>query len=88
MGLFGKLFGKGASAPESVHYKEYRIFPTPEADSGGYRVGARIEKDIDGETKAHNLIRADVFRDHDSAVDASLAKAKQMIDEQGDGVFR
>jgi hypothetical protein len=33
------------------------------------------------------MIRADTFEDEDSAAAASLGKARQMIDEQGDRIF-
>ncbi len=33
------------------------------------------------------MIRADVLDDRDSAMEVSTAKAKQMIDEQGEQLF-
>ena len=56
-------------------------------DSGGWRLAAQIEKKIDDDTKTHRLIRADTFQDREAAVSASIAKAKQVIDEQGDRLF-
>ncbi len=92
MSIFSRLFGGsggGASKPasEPVSYEGFAIFPEPIAEGGQHRVAARIEKDIDGETKVHRLIRADTISDHQAAVDASTAKAKQLIDEQGDRIF-
>lgn len=52
-----------------------------------YRLSARIEKEIGGETKAHKLVRADLLDSREDAVEASIHKAKQMIDEQGDRIF-
>ena len=43
--------------------------------------------DVDGEVREHRLIRADTFQDVDTAASASIAKAKQMIDEQGAQLF-
>jgi len=37
--------------------------------------------------KTHNLVRADTINDYDEAVKASIGKAKQMIDEQGERLF-
>ncbi len=92
MSWLSKLFGGGASdtaAPQSASevYKEFRIVPQPIRESGGHRIAARIEKQIGGETRAHELVRADVISDYDQAVEASLAKARQIIDEQGDRLF-
>ena len=90
MSILKKLFGGGgaaASAPDPETYDGFTIFPEPASEGGRYRIGARIEKEIGGELKSHILIRADVLDDHQSAVTASLNKAKQVIDEQGDRLF-
>ena len=55
--------------------------PIPEG--GVFRVSARIEKD----GKVHKLIRADTISSRDEAIATSTAKARQMIDEQGDRLF-
>lgn len=87
MSLFSKLFGGGSKTPDpqaaSEDYKGYKITPQPAKEGPRYRVGARIEKD----GKTHDLIRADTMEDLNSANEASVGKAKQMIDEQGDRIF-
>lgn len=91
MSLLSKLFGgaKGkAQEPTSTEHQGYRITPEPAREGSKFRIGARIEKDIDGETKTHKLVRADVMDSHDDAVTVSINKAKQMIDEQGERIFR
>ena len=89
MSLLKKLFGGGAPAEaEPEIYKDFRIFPTLQKESDGYRISARIEKDVNGETKVHSLIRADTIASKDEATAATMAKAKQLIDEQGDALFR
>jgi hypothetical protein len=91
MSLFNKLFGGGAgkaSAAEPIEYKGFLIFPDPVPEDGQFRLAARIEKEINGEVKVHHLIRADVIRDRDQAIDAALRKARQMIDMQGERIFR
>ncbi|MEM8655344.1 MAG: HlyU family transcriptional regulator [Pseudomonadota bacterium] len=89
MSLLKKLFGGGAQAePEPETYKDCRIIPTLQKASDGYRIAARIEKDVDGDTKVHELIRADTIASYDDALAATVAKAKQVIDEQGDALFR
>ena len=89
MSLLKKLFG--ASAPAEVAsetHKECRIIPTLKKEADGYRLSARIEKEIDGETRSYSLIRADTIASQEDAEAATIAKARQVIDEQGDGLFR
>ena len=88
MNFFSRLFTKTApAAAESVLHKDCRIIPQPVRDGGSYRIAARIEKEFGGETKVHNLIRADTRTSLDEAKDASIAKAKQAIDQLGDALF-
>lgn len=89
MSLFKNLFG-GKTAPEPTveEYQGYRITAEPQRDGNDYRIAACIEKDVDGETLTHKLIRADTIASLEDAQTASVAKAKQMIDQQGDGIFR
>jgi hypothetical protein len=51
-------------------------------------VAARIEKDIAGEVKMHQLLRADTIASLDEARAFCVRKAKQVIDEQGEAIFR
>ncbi|MEO9683664.1 MAG: HlyU family transcriptional regulator [Tateyamaria sp.] len=92
MSFLKKLFGgSGAETPAKAtaeSYKDYSITPTPIREGTAYRVSARIEKQIDDETKIHTLVRADTIGDLSQAEATSIAKAKQMIDEQGDRIFR
>lgn len=91
-GFLKSLFGGGAkAAPEPaqpVEHAGYRIYPDPASEAGKWRIGARIERDVQGETKVHHLIRADTLNDQQEAKDASVAKARIMIDQQGDGIFQ
>ena len=85
MSLFSKLFGggNGAAKTEPVEYKDFSITPIPAKEGGRYRIGAMVEKD----GKSHHLIRADTLDDLQSAEEASVNKAKQLIDQVGDGLF-
>ncbi|EPX85579.1 HlyU family transcriptional regulator [Salipiger mucosus] len=93
MSFLKRLFGGGGGgetpAPkgETIEYKGFRITPEPMPADGQFRIAALIEGEVGGETKSHHLIRADVMRDHEQAVEASLRKARQMIDEQGERLF-
>ena len=77
----------GPAAAEAETYEGFTIIPEPAREGSQYRIGARIEKEIGGEKKTHTLIRADTLGDHASAVTASINKARQVIDEQGDRLF-
>ncbi|GAA6179296.1 HlyU family transcriptional regulator [Shimia sp. NS0008-38b] len=92
MSWLKSLLGGGApkqesSAPQPLDYKGYRILPTPIEEGGQFRISARIEGTVNGEAKSHTLIRADMIRDLDEANEASIGKAKQMIDQMGDLIF-
>ena len=85
-GFLSRLFGgrpaEPAAAPSEV-YEGYTITADPGQAADGYRIGAVIERD----GRRHVLIRADTLRDRDAAVEASVAKARQVIDEQGMRLF-
>jgi len=89
MSLFSRLFGGSGAAPEPEPevYKDFRIFPEPQADSGGFRIAGRIEKEMGGEVKVHRFLRADMIQSRDEAERFTLLKAKQIIDEQGERLF-
>ena len=89
MSLFSKLFGGGTAGPATPPetYKGFAITPTPIREGPRYRISAKIEKEVGGEMKVHTLIRADTLEDAQAAAEASLGKAKHLIDEQGDRLF-
>ena len=92
MSLFAKLFGGGSKTPETPPEPEmhngFAIYPEPAKGTGGYRIGARIEKEIDGELKSHQMLRADVLGSEEDAKAESLRKAKIFIDQMGERIFR
>ena len=89
MSWLSKLFGAGGdkAGTTSAHppevYKDFTITPTPIREGARYRISASIQK---GE-QVHTLIRADTIDDEAMAAASSLAKAKQAIDQLGDGIF-
>ena len=90
MSLLKRLFGSGstqAAAVEPETYKDMHIYAEPAVEGKTYRLAARITQDKDGETREYYLIRADTFQDKGQAAEASVAKARQMIDEQGERLF-
>ena len=88
MSLFGRLFGSKAKEPVAEGYNGFRIFAEPMKDGGVYRLCARIELDAGDDVKVHQMIRADTFNSEEAAAAAAIAKAKQLIDQQGDKLFR
>ena len=92
MSFWKKLFGGDAPAKEEppldpVEHKGFTIRPAPFIEDGQYLTCGIITKEIDGEVKEHRLIRADRFASKDDAVEVTLRKARQVIDEQGERIF-
>lgn len=93
MGFLSKLFGRketaGGEPPagEAVEYNGYRIRPAPFRDGGQFQTAGTIEKDFPDGMKQHSFIRAEKHGSHDEAVSFTLTKARQIIDQRGDGLF-
>lgn len=90
MPFWSRLFGAKSEAPppaQGEDYKGFRITPVAMRDGGQFRVAARIEKTFGDTTRRHELIRADTLASADEAATIALAKARQVIDEQGDRLF-
>lgn len=91
--LVKKLFGGGGAggataAGEPVEYKGCTIRPAPERTAGGWNTAGIITKAIDGEEREHRFVRVDTHSSKDDAIAFSVTKAQQIIDEQGDRLFR
>lgn len=93
-GIWRRLVGSGNAAPadkpafETVEYKGYRIRPAPYAASSGYQTAGVIEKDAGEGVQEHRFIRAETHPSLEEAAAFATAKAKQIIDQQGDALFR
>ena len=94
MSFFKKLFGGGVSSPNSVkpgktlEYKGFMVEARPYKEGGQFQLAGVISKEIDGVRKEHKFIRADRFTSIDEAAEIALVKGKQIIDEQGERIFR
>ena len=88
-GLLGSRSGgaRTASSDASVEYNGATITPAPAKVPGGWRLGATISKDVGGERRVHQLVRADTSPDRDAIVAMTIVKAKRLLDEQGDRLF-
>ena len=96
--FLGRLFagsngsnGSNGSAAGGVlaseTYEGFEIEAAPVNEANGWRVAGVISKTVDGEQKTHQFVRADTCADAESAAAMTVRKAKQLIDERGDGIF-
>lgn len=88
-----RLFQPASGASEtpradaSVEYNGFTITPAPEKEKGGWRLAGIISKGTGDERKVHQLVRADTAADREAIVAMTIAKAKRLIDEQGERLF-
>lgn len=96
MSFLKRLFGLGGSEDESaaagkvakeVEHKGFVVRATPFKEDGQFQTCGTVSKEIGGEVKEHRFVRADRFASIDDAVDVSIRKGMQLIDEQGDRLF-
>jgi hypothetical protein len=97
MSFLRSLFGLGAKedAPatgptvaKEAEHKGFLIRATPFKEGGQFQTSGVITKEVDGAVKEHSFIRADRFATLDEAADFSIAKGRQIIDEQGERALR
>ena len=87
--LFGGREGSEPAPPmDAEEYKGFRIRPAPFAAEGQWQTAGVIEKDFPDGPKEHRFIRAERHASRDDAAQLATSKGKQIIDEQGDAVFR
>ena len=91
MSFWKSLFGAGsaseAKASAPVEYNGFSLRAAPFKAEGQYQTAGVITKDIGGVTKEHKFIRADRHASYDDAVEFSLGKARQIVDQQGERMF-
>lgn len=98
MSFLKKLFGLGPAEPEDsgpakptaeVEHKGFTVRAEPyRAEGGQYQTAGTVLKEVDGAVKEHRFIRADRFAVLDDATEFSLQKGRQLVDEQGERMFR
>jgi hypothetical protein len=92
MSFWKSLFGGGATesaekASEPVEYNGFTIRAAPYKVEGQYQTAGTITKSIGGVVKEHKFVRADRHAAYDDAVEFSLSKARQIVDQSGDRMF-
>ena len=90
--LFGGAGGEATEAASAkpakqVEHKGFLISATPYKAEGQYQTCGVVSKEVDGVMKEHRFIRADRFAGLDDAVDISIKKGIQLVDEQGERIF-
>lgn len=96
MSFLKNLFGLGGAneadaTPKVIaeeEYKGYRIAAVHMSAGGEFQLAGWVKKEVDGETKVHNFVRADRLPSKDDVAVVALDKARQLVDEQGDSLFR
>lgn len=79
---------EGAPTAKAIEHDGFTIKATPYKDGGQYQLCGIIEKDVGGELKTHRYIRAEKFAALDDAVEMTLAKGRQIVDQNGERVFK
>lgn len=84
--------GKKAAEPEAstakpVAYGDCTIIASPIREGSQFRLAGRIEKVVNGETLERTFVRADMFTSMDDAVEYTVKKAQQIIDQNGAALF-
>ena len=94
MGLFSRFFGGGGDSDagvtegEAVDYNGFKIYPAARPQNGQWLTAGVIRKEITGEVKEHRFVRADTHASAAAANDFAVVKGRQIIDEQGERMFR
>ena len=94
MSFLKRLFGGGGSdegaggkPAKQIEHKGFTIAATPYKNDGQYQTCGVVSKEVDGALKEHRFVRADRFAALDDAVEVSLRKGQQIVDEQGERIF-
>ena len=96
MSFWKNLFGGGSSSAEPAgdkvlgeeSYKGFLIKAVEMKAGSELQLAGTIEKDIGGELKTYRFVRADRMTSRDDLIVLALSKGRQIIDEQGEGIFR
>jgi hypothetical protein len=96
MSFWKNLFGGGSSGNEpdgdkvlgEESYKGFLIKAVEMKAGSELQLAGTIEKDIGGEPRLYRFVRADRMSSRDDLTVLALAKGRQIIDEQGEGIFR
>lgn len=97
MSFLKRLFGGASSgsteptpepAGEPVEHGGFLIRATPFKAEGQFQTCGTVSKEVGGVVKEHSFIRADRFSTREDAAAHALRKGRQLVDEQGERMFR
>lgn len=95
MSFLKSLFGLAPKTPaaptgplKTIEHNGFTIHATPYPEGGQHQLCGVVEKIVDGETRSHRFVRADRFPVLDEAVEFTLVKGRQLVDQEGDALFR
>lgn len=96
MSFWKNLFGGGSSSaqPEGdkvlgeESHKGFLIKAIEMKAGSELQLAGTIEKEIGGELKTYRFVRADRMTSRDDLIVLALSKGRQIIDEQGEAIFR
>ncbi len=93
-GFLRRLTGGGgaedtdAAAGPALAYYGYTIQPAPRRDRGQWLTAGMISKDFPDGPKSQYFVRAETHASPELASEFAVIKAKQIIDERGDLLFK
>lgn len=97
--MLKKLFGGRRAANQSSgplepgetaaqeRYEGYELLARPIREGNVWRVAGTVRGGDGDSAESQDFVRADTMADHDEAVQMSLLKARQLVDERGRGLF-
>ncbi|HUH77681.1 MAG TPA: HlyU family transcriptional regulator [Devosia sp.] len=97
MSFLKKLFGgadtqtKAPAGDKILGEEEYKSFLIKAVEmkvGSELQLAGKIEKEIAGELKSYSFIRADRMSSREDVTAMALSKGRQIIDEQGEQIFR
>lgn len=82
---------RGTATPGEVAereiYQGLELLARPVREGGAWRVAGTIRRAGDDDGPRYDFVRADTMADRDEAAQMSLLKARQLVDEQGEGLL-
>jgi hypothetical protein len=88
LGLGGKTASEAPSTLKQAEHNGFTIEARPYKEGGQFQTAGRIIKTVDGVEKEHKFVRADRFSTIEEAADFALTKGRQIVEEQGERMFR
>ncbi|WP_108459956.1 HlyU family transcriptional regulator [Devosia naphthalenivorans] len=96
MSFWKNLFGGGSSTAEPAgdkvlgeeSHKGFLIKAIEMKAGSELQLAGTIEKEVGGELKTYRFVRADRMSSRDDLIVLAIAKGRQIIDEQGEAIFR